>query len=116
MTDLLIIVLLALLALFGICSAAKHFKGRGGCCGGSGYTPKKKRLKHVLYTKTFSVEGMHCFNCKNRVEELVNDIPGAAGSVNLKKQRLTVSYEKSIDDALLISRIERAGYHITDIS
>lgn len=112
MTNIVIIAVLLLFIPIGICSAVKHFRGRGGCCGGGGYTPKRKKLKHVLYTKTFQVEGMHCVNCKNRVEEIVGDIPGIAGRVDLKKGILTVSYEKDIDDSLFLNRIERVGYRI----
>lgn len=88
----------------------KHFKGKGGCCGGGDYKPRKKKLSHVLYTKTFQVEGMHCEHCKNRVEEVVGDIQGVAGKVDLKKGELIVSYAEDVDDEIIKSRIQRAGY------
>ena len=113
MTDIIVSAILILFAVLAIRSAVKHFRGQGGCCGGSGYTPKKKRLSHVLYTKTFSVDGMHCANCKNLIEEIVNDIPGIAGRADLKRGTLTVSYAEEIDDALFLTRIERAGYRIS---
>ena len=56
---------------------------------------------------------MHCDHCKNRVEEVVGDIKGVAGKVNLKKGELTVSYAEEVDDELIKSRIERAGYKVT---
>ena len=56
---------------------------------------------------------MHCEHCENRVEEVANNITGVAGSVNLKKGRMTVSYDEDIDDEMIISRIERAGYSVT---
>ena len=110
MTDLIIAAILVLFAVIGGISAAGHFKGRGGCCGGGSYRPKKKRLKHVLYTKTFTVAGMHCINCKHRVEEIVGDVPGIAGVVDLKKGTLTVSYAAETDDARFLTRLEKAGY------
>ena len=115
MVDYIIIAVLALVVAFGIFSAIKHFKGQGGCCGGGSYKPKKKKLKNVLYQKTFKVEGMHCDHCKNRVEEVVNDIQGVAGKVNLKKGELTVSYAEEVEDELIKSCIERAGYKVTKI-
>ncbi|MDE6640906.1 MAG: cation transporter [Acetatifactor sp.] len=55
---------------------------------------------------------MHCEHCKNRVEEVVNDIKGVAGKVSLKKGELTVSYAEDVSDELIKEKIERAGYRI----
>lgn len=110
MTDFIIIVIILVIAVFGIRSAVKHFRGQGGCCGGGGYTPRKKKLKNIRYTKTFMVEGMHCDHCKNRVEEVINDMQGLAGHVDLKKGELTVSYAEDVEDSLIIARLEKAGY------
>ncbi len=116
MGDGIIIGVLVIVVFIGIRSSVKHFTGQGGCCGGGNYKPKKKKLSKVIYKKTFKVEGMHCNHCKVRVEEIVNDIKGVAGKVNLKKGELTVSYEEDVDDELIKSRIERAGYSVKEIS
>ena len=55
---------------------------------------------------------MHCQHCKNRVEEVVNDIKGIAGKVDLKKGELTVSYAEDVADEIIKARIERAGYEV----
>lgn len=115
MEEYIIIAILALAVGFGIVSTIKHFKGQGGCCGGGSYKPKKKRLKNVIYQKTFKVEGMHCNNCKYRVEEVVNDMKWLAGTVNLKKGELTVSYAEEVADEVIKTRIEKAGYKVTEI-
>ena len=97
-------------------STVKHFRGQGGCCGGgSGYKPRKKKLTAIRYQKLFSIEGMHCEHCKNRVEEVVNDIKGVVGKVNLKNGELTVFYAEDVDDEKIKERIERAGYRVTEI-
>lgn len=114
MVDYIIIAVIIVAAGFGIYSTVKHFKGQGGCCGGSNYKPKKKKLKNVLYQMTFRVEGMHCDHCKNRVEEVVNDMKGLAGTVNLKKGELTISYTEEVADDIIKSKIERAGYTVTE--
>ncbi len=116
MENLVIIVILVVIAAFGAYSTVKHFKGQSGCCGGSAYKPRKKKLPQVLYQKSFRVEGMHCEHCKSRVEEAVNDIKGAAGRVNLKKGILTVSYAGEVDDELIKARVERAGYKIAELT
>ena len=112
MENYIIIAVIVLLAAVGIRSTIKHFKGQSGCCGGGGYRVKKKKLRNVTGTKIFKVEGMKCENCKNRVEEAINDIPDAAGKVDLKNKLLTVSYAGPVDDELIISKVERLGYHI----
>ena len=116
MENIVIIVLVAAAAGAGIWYTVQHFKGKGGCCGGGGYRPKKKKLYRVVGQKTFQVEGMHCEQCKLRVEEAVNDIKGAAGSVNLKKGLLTVTYSEPVDDARIRQKVEKAGYRLTGVS
>lgn len=112
MTDGIIIAILVVALFFGIRATVKHFARKGGCCGSADYKPKKKKLSKVLYQKNFKVEGMHCEHCKARVEEVVNDIQGISGSVNLKKGILTVSYAEDVDDELIKSKIERVGYKV----
>ena len=107
---------IAVIVVIAVISSVKHFKGEGGCCGGgSSYKPKKKKLVNIRYQKVFWVDGMHCDHCKNRVEEVVNDMSGIAGKVDLKKGELVVSYAEDVDDATVKARIERAGYTVTVI-
>lgn len=113
MTDYLILGVIAVAVMIGLISTARHFKGQGGCCGGGGYRPKRKKLKHIQYQKTFLIQGMHCDHCKARVEEVVNDIPGVAGQADYKKGELKISYEKEVPDDLIRSRLHRAGYPVT---
>lgn len=116
MENIIIIFVIAIIAAIGVRSTVRHFKGQGGCCGGSSYKPKKKKLAQTIYQKSFRVDGMHCENCKKRVEEVVNDIKGVAGRVNLGKGELTVAYEEDVEDELIMSRIRKAGYIVTEIN
>ncbi len=109
-SDMIIILIIVALVALGIRYTVNHFSGKGGCCGGGNYRVKKKRLSNVKYRKIFSVEGMHCENCKKRVEEVINDMPGVAGSVNLKKNQLTVSYQDEVEDEVIKARLNRVGY------
>jgi len=110
--DFLILAVLAALAAVGIVSTVRHFRAKGGCCGGGRCRVKRKKLKTVLYTKTFRVEGMHCEHCRRRVEEAVNDIHGAAASVHLRRGELTVCYGEEIPDSRIREKAEKAGYRI----
>ena len=112
---MIIIGILLVIAIAAIGTLVKR-SGRKGCCGSSSdYKPRKKKLKNVIATKTFVVDGMHCEKCANRVTEVVNDIPGASGVVNLKKGTVTVSYEQEISDEQIIVKIERVGYTVKEI-
>lgn len=116
MDHYIIIGIALILVLVGIYMVRKKVKGRRGCCGsGSDYKPRKKKLKNVMATKTFRVEGMHCEKCSNRVMETVNDIDHVAGIVDLKKGIVTVSYEQDVPDELISARIQRLGYTVSEI-
>lgn len=115
MENLMIIAILGFIALM---VGAVFAKGRGkkGCCGSTGdYKAKAKRLKNVTSTKVFLVEGMHCPKCSNRVMETVNDIAGVSASVELETGRVTVSYAQAVSDQLIVDRIQRLGFTVTDI-
>ena len=115
MENYIIIGIIIVIAFFAVRTIVKR-KGRKGCCGsGSDYKPRKKKLKNVLVTRVFLVDGMHCEKCANRVTEVVNDIPGAAGVVDLKKGIVTVSYEQEVADEQIKAKIERVGYTVTEI-
>ena len=115
MENYIIIGILLVIAIAAIGTLVKR-SGRKGCCGSSSdYKPRKKKLKNVIATKTFVVDGMHCEKCANRVTEVVNDIPGASGVVNLKKGTVTVSYEQEVPDDQIIAKIERVGYTVKEI-
>ena len=117
MENIIIIGILAVVVVIGIVNTVRHFKGQSGCCGGGGsYKPRKKKLPSTLYQKTFRVEGMHCEHCKNRVEEVVGDIQGVAGKVDLKKGEVTVSYAEEVADEVIKARIERAGYTVVGVA
>lgn len=115
MENFIIIGVLAVVIILGIKSGLKHFKGEGGCCGGSSEPPSKKKLKTVIATKTVIVDGMTCENCKNRVERCINEIPGAAAKVNLKKKEVIVSLETEVSDEQIRAAIERKGYEVVEI-
>lgn len=115
MENMIIIGILLVIAIAAIGTLVKR-SGHKGCCGSSSdYKPRRKKLKNITATKVFVVEGMHCAKCANRVTEIVNDFPGVAGVVNLKKGTVTVSYEQEVPDDQIIAKIERVGYIVKEI-
>ena len=115
MENYIIIGILALIAGVAVGTLVRR-SGRKGCCGSAGdYKARKKKLKNVVATRVFVVEGMHCEKCSNRVMEVVNDIPGVAGIVDLKQGTVTVSYEREVPDEQIRAQIERVGYTVKGI-
>lgn len=115
MDNYTIIGIIVLIAVIAIGTLVKR-SGRKGCCGGgSDYKPRKKKLKNVIATKVFAVDGMHCEKCANRVTGVANDIIGVAGVVDLKKGIVTVSYQQEVPDERIKERIERVGYTVKEI-
>ena len=106
-----IIGIIVILVIAGVRETLKHFRGEGGCCGGSA-KKKHKKIKNVIAKKTFKVEGMTCEHCKNRVERAIDDFDGAAGRVSLSKKEVTVLLNREIDDEELMKAIEKAGYEV----
>ena len=115
MEDMVIMGVLLVILVGAVVTLVRR-AGRKGCCGsGSEYKPRRKKLKNVIAAKTFVVDGMHCEKCAGRVTEAINDIPGVAGVVDLKKGLVNVSYERDVPDGQLRAAIERVGYTVKEI-
>ena len=112
MTDAIIIVVLVVILAIGVRATIKHFRHESACCGGGTYKAKKKKLAAVAEKRTYSVKGMTCQHCENRVMEAVNALDGVSAVVNLKKGSVTVLMERAIEDDRIIEAIEQAGYEV----
>lgn len=116
MENIIIIGIIVILVILGIRSGMKHFKGEGGCCGGSAPMKRqKKKLQNVVAKKTVIIEGMSCDHCRNWVEKSINEIDGAAAKVNLGKKEAVVSLEKEVSDEQIRAAVEKAGYKVVGI-
>lgn len=115
MSNYIIVGILVVVLYFGLRSSIKHFRGEGGCCGGGTYKARRKKLNTVVGRKTFTVEGMSCQHCVNRVMEAVNSIDGASALVKLKKGQVIVSLERPVSNEIIRDAIEKAGYKVTEI-
>lgn len=117
MGNIIIIAILIIFIVFALKGSYQHFKGESGCCqGGSSTKPMKKKLRQkAVAKKVIKIEGMHCKNCKNRVENQLNQIEGALAKVNLKKKEAVVFMERMIPDMLLKNEIEKLDFQVTEI-
>lgn len=109
-------ILLAIVVI-AIVQSISHMKGEGGCCGGgSEVKSEKKKLEGpVVSRKILSIEGMHCDNCKNRVEKQINSIDGAAAKVNLRKKQAVVTMDREIPEEQLIAAVEFVDFKVTGV-
>lgn len=115
MTDIIVVLILVVLIVIGVRATTKHFKGEGACCGGGTYKPRKKKLDNVVSKRTFSVDGMTCQHCENRVHEAINAIEGASAVVSHKKGTAVVSMSQPIEDGVIKAAIEKAGYMVSGV-
>ena len=102
-STLIVLLIVIVIAAFAIKNSIGHFKGEGGCCGG-GETilPDEKQLTgQKIGEKTVHIEGMHCENCK--------------GKVNLKKNIAVVSFEREVSDEEIRKAVEEQDYKVLSI-
>ena len=115
MENFIVVVVIVVILFFALRASMKRVKG--GCCG-SGSVPKAKKKKLTgtkVAEKIIHIEGMHCENCKNRVERALNGLDGVAASVNLGKKTAKVSMEKTVADEVLKATIEKLDFKVTGI-
>ncbi|MBR1865447.1 MAG: heavy-metal-associated domain-containing protein [Lachnospiraceae bacterium] len=109
--------ILCLMVAVAIRSTAAHFRGQGGCCGGGGTIRETKRLTGPkLGEKLIQIDGMHCENCRNRIEHGVNQLDGVVCRVSLRKRQASISYSEPVKEETLCSVIENLGYQVVGIT
>lgn len=118
MGNAIVIGILLIIVWRALVSAPKHFKGQGGCCGGGDdVIRERKRLQGKKIGEwTVQIEGMHCENCRNRVEQAINKLEGVVCRVNLRKKLATIEYSESVEETAIRSAIEALGYEIKNMT
>ncbi|MDD2979900.1 MAG: heavy metal-associated domain-containing protein [Hespellia sp.] len=120
MGNIIVVVVLVIIIILAVKGSTKHFRGEGGCCGGScsdcaPKTEKKKLTGNKIAEKIIHIEGMHCENCKNSVERQINKIDGAVANVNLKKNIAVVSLDREVPDEVLKKAVEQVDFAVSSI-
>lgn len=114
---IIILAVLVIIVVFAIRGSRKHFGGEGGCCGGGSSTVEDvkelegKKIGEIIVR----IDGMHCDNCKNRVQRALNRVDGASAKVNLKKKEAVVSYDRPVSDEDLKRAVENEDYTVVSI-
>lgn len=115
MGTFIVVIVILIIAAFAFRSSLSHFRGEGGCCGGSDKPKKnrKKRLKKVLNEKYIvQVDGMHCKACAIRIENAINSVDGVVADVNLSKHTAQIRTDHKIEISDIIEIIELEGYQV----
>lgn len=117
MGDYIVPVIIAVILLLCIIMTVRRIKSKSCCSGGGGKSlvEHKTLTEPVIMTKIITVEGMHCDNCKSRIERAVNRLDGALCSVNLRKNTASVKLTRDIADSELKEIIEKLDFTVTDI-
>ena len=116
-SNIIIIVIVAVILFFAIRSSIPHFKCEGACCGGGGKGKpiKPKKLDKVIATRVVGIEGMVCDHCSLRVQNALNSVDGINAKVKLSRGTAIVKLGKEISDAEITEIIENAGYKVKGI-
>ena len=80
-----------------------------------GKTGKKKIDGPKLREITVHIEGMHCQNCKNRIEKHLDALDGVVAKVNLNKKAAVVSIYKEMDDSVIRDVIEGLDFTVVSV-
>lgn len=117
LSTIIIAVILAIILFFAVKNSIPHFRGEGGCCGGSGKekTVKPKPIENVIETKLVDIEGMRCRNCNIRVQNALNSIDGINAKVNGEKNQATVKLGRNVDDSEIERAVSALGYKVISI-
>ena len=66
--------------------------------------------------KTISIEGMMCMHCVKHVKDALTTIDGVSSAdVSLESKNAIVTLTSPVDDSILKSAVENAGYDVTEI-
>lgn len=115
--NIIIIIILIAILIPAVKSTITHMKGEGSCCGGPKEKPVTKKIpgtpkKRYLVT----IEGMHCDNCKNRVEKHLDAIEGVVAKVKLSRNLANVDVYDDTPESVIRETIEKLDFKVTSIT
>ncbi len=111
MENVFIVVLLVVILVPAVMTAAKHMRGEGDCCGGPKEKPIKKKMtgKPVKKIK-ITIDGMMCNNCRVRVENGLNEMDGVLAKVSLADKEAKISLYQEVPEEEILKKVEELGY------
>ena len=73
------------------------------------------KLNNVAVRRRYYLESIKDDNCKDIIEDTINNIDGLAAEFNLKMKVAFISMERDFDNEFIIAEIERIGYKVIDV-
>ena len=122
MTDIIILLIVAVIIGFALKGSIKHFKGEGqrlrrrrkrsdsgkGKKGPGAYMTRWGRSYFILKECTVIIR-------RRSVVRALNQIEGVSAEVNLKKKQAVVSYDRPVDERRLEQAVEHVGYTVSSV-
>lgn len=111
-----IFIILILIMIPAVKNTVRHMRGQGSCCGGPVEKPVKKKINGEIKGKLLiKIDGMHCTNCKNRIEKHLDELDGVIAKVNLEKKQAIVTLYQDIDVDVIKETIEGLDFTVKEI-
>ena len=113
--NIIAIVSVALIVVFGTANYIKKLKKGGDCCpeheeGTKSIKVKDRDKSHYPYEAKLAIDGMSCENCVRNVENALNALDGTWASVSLEDNMATVLLKDKPDIEKLSKAVSDAGY------
>ena len=113
--NIIAIVIVALIVVFGTANYIKKLKKGGDCCpeheeGTKSIKVKDRDKSHYPYEAKLAIDGMSCENCVRNVENALNAQDGTWASVSLEDNMATVLLKDKPDIEKLSKAVSDAGY------
>ena len=113
--SIIITMIIAVIAIFGLVNYIKKLKKGGDCCPEHEEATKSVKVKdrdksHYPYEAKLAIDGMSCGNCVRNVENALNSLEGTWASVSLEDNQATVLLKSPPDIDKLSKAVSDAGY------
>lgn len=113
--SIIITIIIAAIAVFGLVNYIKKLKKGGDCCPEHEEATKSVKVKdrdksHYPYEAKLAIDGMSCGNCVRNVENALNSLEGTWASVSLEDNQATVLLKSQPDIEKLSKAVSDAGY------
>ena len=113
--SIIITMIIAVIAIFGLVHYIKKLKKGGDCCPEHEEATKSVKVKdrdksHYPYEAKLAIDGMSCGNCVRNVENALNSLEGTWASVSLEDNQATVLLKSPPDIEKLSKAVSDAGY------
>ena len=115
--NIIIVLIVASIVVFGSISYIKKLKKGGDCCPEHEEATKSVKVKdrdksHYPYEAKLAIDGMSCNNCVRNVENALNALDGTWATVSLEDNMATVLLKNPPDIEKLSKAVADAGYMV----